>query len=154
MIPLDNKDKEILTLAQGDLPVKARPFDEWAKQLGMDVNDLLERLERLRREGIIRDIKAILRHRDVGFACGAMVAWAVPAKRVDSIGSRIAENDFVTHCYERPAFGHYNVFSMIHGHSIKDVEDVVAEISSSVGIEDYQVFWSVKELKKSSMKYF
>jgi len=31
---------------------------------------------------------------------------------------------------------------------------VVRELSSQIGIPDFQVFWSVRELKKSSMKYF
>ena len=154
MIPLDNKDKAILALAQGDLPIQKRPFDAWATYLGMDVLELLKRLDRLRNEGIIREIKAILRHQNAGFSCGAMVAWAVPEGLVDEIGNKIAENIFVTHCYERPAFGLYNVFSMIHGRSTVEVENVIGEISSDTGIGDYQVFWSVKELKKTSMEYF
>ncbi|MBN2298117.1 MAG: Lrp/AsnC family transcriptional regulator [Deltaproteobacteria bacterium] len=154
MIPLDSKDKAILALAQGDLPIQKRPFDAWASQLGMDVHELLERLDRLRDKGIIRDIKAVLRHQSAGFSRGAMVAWAVPEGMVDEIGSRIADNTLVTHCYERPAFSPYNIFSMIHGRSQAEVEGVIAEIASATGINDYQVFWSVKELKKTSRKYF
>jgi len=34
------------------------------------------------------------------------------------------------------------------------VEGVIAAISRVTGIEGYRVFWSEKELKKTSMNYF
>ena len=73
---------------------------------------------------------------------------------VEEFGYKIAGSERVTHCYERPAFGEYNVFSMVHGRSDDDVMQVLKEISAAVGIDRYKVFWSVQELKKSSMKYF
>lgn len=154
MTELDGRDKAILRLAQGDLPVQERPFDAWASALGMEADELLERLKGLREKGIIRDIKAVLRHRSAGFSRGAMVAWAVSEDRVDEIGRKIAENAFVTHCYERPAFSPYNVFSMINGRSTEEVEGVIADIVTATGVKDYRVFWSEKELKKTSMNYF
>ena len=154
MKPLDDKDRAILALAQGDLPILERPFAIWADQLGMEVSELLGRLKQLKQKGIIRDIKAVLRHKSAGFASGAMVAWAVPEDLVEEIGYKIAGSERVTHCYERPAFGEYTVFSMIHGRSDDDVIQVLEEISAAVGISAYKIFWSVQELKKSSMKYF
>jgi len=151
---LDDKDRAILTLAQGDLPIEERPFDVWADQLDLDVHELLGRLEQLKQEGVIRDIKAILRHKSAGFSSGAMVAWAVPEDKIEEIGPEIANSARVTHCYERPAFGEYTVFSMVHGRSDDDVVQVLEEIAAAVGIDRYKVFWSVQELKKSSMKYF
>jgi DNA-binding Lrp family transcriptional regulator len=151
---LDLKDREILALAQGDLPVEERPFDVWAKQLGMDVDELLERLKKLKQEGIIRDIKGVLRHHKAGFSSNAMVIWAVPEDRIDEIGEKIAGSESVSHCYERPGFGKYNVFSMVHGRSDFETSQLISELASATGIDQYKVFWSVQELKKSSMKYF
>lgn len=151
---LDRKDREILALAQGDLPVEERPFDVWAKQLGIEVDELLERMKKLRQEGIIREIKGILRHHKAGFCSGAMVIWAVPEERIEEIGEKIADSDSVSHCYERPGFGKYNIFSMVHGRSDSETSRVISKIASATGIDQYKVFWSMKELKKSSMKYF
>jgi DNA-binding Lrp family transcriptional regulator len=151
---LDRKDREILTLAQGDLPVEKRPFDVWAKQLDMDVGELLERMKKLKQEGILREIKGVLRHHKAGFSSGAMVIWAVPEDRIEEIGEKIADRDSVSHCYERPGFGKYNVFSMVHGRSDSETSQLISEIASATGIDQYKVFWSVQELKKSSMKYF
>jgi len=154
MINLDETDKAILALAQGDLPLDARPFDIWAHELDMEVTELLARLKRLKELGIIRDFKAIILHQRAGIESNAMVAWAIPDKKVDELGALLAQHENVTHCYERPDFGKYNVFSMIHNISNDEVMKIIKELAIKIGINDYQVFWSERELKKTSMKYF
>jgi siroheme decarboxylase len=151
---IDKIDKAILSLAQGDLPVSVRPFDEWAAQLQIPVEEVISRLNAMKVQGVIRDIKAILRHTRVGVSANAMVVWAIPEDRVEELGRRIASREEVSHCYERVGFNPYTVFSMIHGSSREHVEKVIQELSDEIGIPDFQVFWSIKELKKSSMKYF
>ncbi|MBN1634924.1 MAG: Lrp/AsnC family transcriptional regulator [Deltaproteobacteria bacterium] len=154
MINLDETDKAILALAQGDLPLDSRPFDIWARELGMEVTELLDRLKRLKEMGIIRDFKAIILHQKAGIDANAMVAWAIPDEKVDELGELLARHENVTHCYERPDFGKYNVFSMIHNTDKDEVMKIIKELASKIGIDDYQVFWSERELKKTSMKYF
>jgi DNA-binding Lrp family transcriptional regulator len=151
---LDHIDEALLALAQGDLKVCARPYEEWAARLGIPVDEVISRLHALKERGIIREMKAILRHVKAGFKANAMVLWAVPADRVDELGSRIASAASVSHCYEREGFGRYNVFSMIHARSDDEVMEAVSAIAHATGIDDYQIFWSLTELKKSSMKYF
>ena len=151
---LDTIDMALLALAQGDVSVCERPFDEWARKLGIPAEEVVSRLKALKEGGVIREIKTILRHAQAGFTANAMVAWAVPEERVDEFGPKIASSESVSHCYEREGFGCYTVFSMIHGRSRKHVMEVIHEISSQLAIDDYRVFWSIKELKKSSMKYF
>lgn len=151
---LDETDKAILSLAQGDLPVSVRPYDEWAGQLGIPTDELLRRLKALKERGVIRDIKAILRHSRIGVSANAMVVWAVPQERIDHLGKIIASSKEVSHCYERVGFEPYTLFSMIHGRSKEAVEKLVQDLAAETGIKDYQVYWSLKEFKKSSMKFF
>ncbi len=154
MIELSELDRKILALAQGDLDICERPFDGWAEQLGISVDELLERLRELKRTGVIRDFKAILRHQRSGFRANAMVTWAVPPDDIDRVGYALAESKAVTHCYERPAYGRYSIFSMVHGRSREELEQIVKELAGQVGIDDYQLHWSERELKKTSMQYF
>lgn len=150
---IDRIDKKLLELVQDDLPAGKRPFDAWAKALGIEPGELISRLELLRRRGIIRSVKAILRHRQAGFSSGAMVVWAVPGDQVDRVGLELASRQEISHCYERPGFGEYNLFSMIHGRTDDEVLRIIGEISSAHGIGKYRVYWSLRELKKSSMNY-
>jgi len=151
---LDKTDKAILALAQGDLPISVRPYDEWAGQLGIPVDELLRRLNALKDQGVIRDIKAILRHSRVGVSANAMVVWAVPQEHIEELGKKIASREEVSHCYERVGFEPYTLFSMIHGGSKEAVEKLVKDLAAEIGIKDYRVYWSMKEFKKSSMKFF
>ncbi|HVN72383.1 MAG TPA: Lrp/AsnC family transcriptional regulator [Desulfomonilia bacterium] len=151
---LDDRDRAILALAQGDLSICEEPFDEWSGKLGIPVEEIISRLQALKEKGVIRYMKAILRHKQAGFTANAMVVWAVPEPRVDEIGEKIASAAAVSHCYEREGFGRYTIFSMIHARSRDEIMKTLSTIARSVGIDDYQVFWSIKELKKSSMRYF
>jgi siroheme decarboxylase len=151
---LDDIDKDLLALAEGDVDVSERPFDAWAGELGIPVEEVISRLQTLKQAGVIRAVKAVLRHRQAGFTSNAMVVWSVPESQVDVIGPKIASFHAVSHCYERSGFGNYNVFSMIHARSDDEVMEAVSTIAHAVGISDYQIFWSLRELKKTSMRYF
>lgn len=146
-------DRKLLEFVQDDLPAGKRPFDAWAKALGIEPEELISRLELLNQRGIIRSVKAILRHRKAGFSSGAMVVWAVPEDQVDRIGRELACRQEISHCYERPGFGEFNLFSMIHGRTDDGVLRIIRDISSALNIGRYRVYWSLRELKKSSMNY-
>jgi len=151
---LDELDKAILGLAQGDLPLEETPYDIWAAELGIEPDELLKRLAALKASGFIRDFKAILRHRQAGMQANAMVVWAVPEARVEEVGRLLAEEPAVTHCYERPAFGEFALFSMLHARSVPELQAVIERIAQRIGINRFKVYESVRELKKSSMRYF
>lgn len=151
---LDDIDKALIALAEGDLDVCERPFDSWADTIGIPVGEVISRLQALKRTGVIREVKAILRHARAGFTANAMVVWSVPEALVDEMGPRIAADSSVSHCYARSGFGPYTVFSMIHGKTADGIMETVNAISRETGIDDYQVFWSVREMKKTSMRYF
>lgn len=133
--------------------LEKRPFNAWANELGIGDCELVERLKALKHQGVMREMKAILRHKTAGFPSNAMVVWSVPEQKIDETGNEIARRDEVSHCYERPGFGRYTIFSMIHGRSEAEVEAAIHEIASSLQITEYKVYWSARELKKSSMIY-
>jgi siroheme decarboxylase len=151
---IDDVDKAILALAERDLDVCERPFDAWAGKIGISVKEVVSRLQALKQEGVIREVKAILRHTQAGFTANAMVAWSVPEPSVDEVGQKIASFPVVSHCYERRGFGRFNIFSMIHARTDDEIRETVDSIVQATGINDYQIFRSIKELKKTSMMYF
>ena len=62
----------------------------------------------------------------------------------------------VSHCYQRPTYPDwpYSVFSMVHGRSVEECEDVLAAISRSTGITEYISLYSTREYKKTRVRYF
>ena len=150
---LDVIDRAILAHVQGDMELGERPFDALAESLGISGEEVVSRLRSLKEKGVIREVKAVLRHREAGFSANAMVVWAVPQSLVDEIGPRIASCPAVSHCYEREGFDPYTVFSMIHARSKEDIIRTVEDIVSLTGIKDHRIYWSVREFKKTSMRY-
>ncbi len=153
---IDEIDKKIIKLIQGDLPLDERPFAVMAEKIGLSEEIFIARIRELKKRGVIRRFGATLRHQKAGFSSNAMAAWLVPDKRVEEIGAIMAEFKEVTHCYQRKPRKDwkYNLYTMIHGNNREQCFRIALRISESTGINEYKLLFSEKEFKKTSMEYF
>lgn len=153
---LTDKDKVLVKHLQEDLPTSLNPFSDLAKELDMDVGDVIAYTQRLMDNSVMRRLGAILVHRKAGFTSNAMGVWIAPEEKVREIGAKMAEFQEVSHCYQRPVLPDwpYNLFTMIHGQSDQECQQIMASISEVTEVKDYALLFSYKELKKSSMRYF
>jgi DNA-binding Lrp family transcriptional regulator len=148
-------DKSIVALLQGDLRLESRPFQGLAEQLHISEQEIVERIIKMQQKGILRRWGAILRHQQAGYLANAMVAWKVKATQADEVGKMLSGFDNISHCYLRkvPNSFPYNLFTMVHAQSDKELQQLVSEISRVTNLNDYIVIKSLKEYKKASMKY-
>lgn len=156
MAELSEIDKKIVRVLQGDFPLVADPYAELAKQVGISKEEFLERAQAMKQEHLYRKMGAVLAHRKAGFKSNVLVAWQVPEERVEAVCKKMSEHPRVSHCYDRntaPGW-QYNVYTMVHGHSREECEQIVAELAKQTGIEKRAMLYTVKEWKKTSMKYF
>lgn len=153
---IDELDKKVIGMIQGDLPVDERPFAAMAKKLGISEDLFLERIRSLKDRGIIRRFGATLRHQEAGFNSNAMVAWVVPEERIEQVGNSIAQHREVTHCYQRrpQKDWKYNLYTMVHGSDKEECFQIARRLSLETGIKEYTLLFSEKEFKKTSMAYF
>ena len=153
---IDEIDKKIIRLIQGDLPLDPRPFAVIADEIGISEPECIERVQTLKEKGVIRRFGATLRHQEAGFSANAMVVWVVPDHRVAEVGRHLSGFREVTHCYQRlPGKDWpYNLYTMVHGDSKEACFRIARRMSRSVGIKDYTLLFSEKEFKKTSMEYF
>jgi len=153
---IDEIDKKVIGLIQGDLPLDKRPFATMAKKIDLTEEEFLSRVKDLKKQGIVRRFGATLRHQEAGFSSNAMVAWVVPDGRVDEAGGLLSKFPEVTHCYERrpQKDWQYNLYTMIHGNDRDLCIQIAERMSRSVGIDQYVLLFSEKEFKKTSMEYF
>ncbi|MEI7589957.1 MAG: Lrp/AsnC family transcriptional regulator [Deltaproteobacteria bacterium] len=152
---INHKDKSVLRLVQGDIPLTSEPFASIAQELGISEETVLSLLTSLKETGVIKRFGALVKHQAAGFQQNAMVVWAIPDERIKEVGRQLATIAEISHCYERtPAFeGKYNIFSMIHLQT-GDMQTFVQEIAKSLQIIDYQILASEQEFKKKSREYF
>jgi len=150
--------REILAIRelQEDLPSEPAPFDPMAARMGITPEDLFAVAAELTRRGHLRRFAAVLHHRNAGFRANAMGVWKVPESRTDEVGAMMGSVRGVSHCYLRPTYPDwpYNIFTMVHGRTVKECEEILGSISQATGITDFAQLYSTKEYKKTRVRYF
>lgn len=153
---LSQRDIALVRAFQSDLPLLGRPFAALAQKLGMEEGEVVAWLRQMKQTGVIRRFGAMLRHRRAGVRGNAMVVWRVPPERAAEAGEAMARLPQVTHCYQRsplPDFP-YTHYTMVHAATPAQCQAVVAEMAQELGLSDYQVLVTERELKRSSPVYF
>jgi DNA-binding Lrp family transcriptional regulator len=153
---LSDIERKVLAVLQGGFPRSQTPFKDMAKQVGIGTEQLLAILERWKQEGKVRRLGSIIDHFKVGLSGGAMVIWQVEPQRVEQVGAMFAGFKEVSHAYERSMAENwpFNLYTMVHGADIREVEQTVQRMSRACGVSNYRILTTEKELKKVPPTYF
>ncbi len=153
---VDERDKTVIRALQEDLPIVARPFQTMAERIGLDEDQLFDVARSLQERGFMRRMAAILYHRRAGFRANGMGVWAVPEEDVIRIGEQMGSFANVSHCYRRPTYPDwpYNVFTMVHGQSAEQCEEVLQAIARTTGVTEYISLYSTREYKKTRTQFY
>ena len=159
--PVTARDRAVIGALQGDTEVRPDYFAGLAEKLGMKEWDLLSTLELWRRNGRLKRIGLLLRHRAAGWTANGMCCWKVSGDTT-AVGRALADHGEVTHCYERPEAPNfpYNLFAMVHACSVEDAQAQYARLHATVvrTVADAEpasvMLLSTREYKKTSMTFF
>lgn len=154
---LDAVDRQIVAATQGGLPLVPEPYRAVAERLGIDEAEVLDRLARLLKTGIVRRIGAVPNHYRLGLVANGMTVWDVEDEAVDRLGAAVGALAFVTHCYRRPRalpVWPFNLFAMVHGTTRDEVEAKRAEIAALLGaaVRASDILYSTRILKKTGLR--
>ncbi len=130
---MDELDRRIVLATQGGLPLVARPYAQVASRVGTSEAEVRDRLREMLARGAVRRIGAVPNHYALGYTANAMSVWNIDDTRVDDVGERVGELEFVTHCYRRPRRlpdWPYNLFAMVHATSRAAAQAQVAAIAA------------------------
>jgi DNA-binding Lrp family transcriptional regulator len=156
--PYDEDDIALIRALQGPMAAVERPYDEAAAELGLDTDELLERLRGMVDRKVLRRVAAILYHRRAGFSANGMGVWKVPENEILEVGGRMASFRGISHCYQRPTYEDwpYSVFTMAHGRSKQECDAILDSIAEECGIgsEGRATLYSSTEYKKIRLHYF
>ncbi|HEY8217211.1 MAG TPA: Lrp/AsnC family transcriptional regulator [Acidimicrobiia bacterium] len=154
----DLTDLEVATIrvVQEDLPLLERPFAAQAETIGCSEADVLDALASFMDRKLMRRFAAVMNHRSAGYKANAMGVWAVPEAQLEEVGPKMAGFARVSHCYRRPVYEDwpYSVFTMVHGMNARECEETIAAIRDETGVDEHALLWSVKEYKKTRVRYF
>ena len=174
---LSDADRTRIRTACDDIPHTLTPFKDW----GVSCDELREDLaaKRMRRFGaILRHQDAgfpcnamvcfrIDERRETGDEYGSAGSQILcHPERFDDViqngaavqkaGSILALNPHISHCYERPSFEKfpYNLYAMMHAQTPEELDSYIKDAVALLGNPEYVVLHSVRELKKTSFKFF
>jgi len=133
MESLDSVDRVVLNRIQSDFPITAQPFKTIAEELGLDEDDVLSRIVRLKELGIIRRIGGNFVPGKLGFV-STLCAAKVPPDKVDVFADTVNQYPGVTHNYLRE--NEYNVWFTFISPSMEEIEANLTKISRDTGITD------------------
>lgn len=154
---LTDVEKSILAAAQGDLPRSMTPFADIAAQCGTSEEEVLRLLKKLRESGAIRRFGASLRHYKTAWTHNVMAAWIATPEEADLYAPKAAELRTISHIYYRPSPGPdwpYTLYTMIHGRDEAECRATVQALLDIWPMRNYAFLPTIKELKKTSMRYF
>jgi DNA-binding Lrp family transcriptional regulator len=122
----DELDNQILNMLQNNFPVSLTPYTDMAVQLGIEEEEMINRIKVLREDGIIRRIGGIVDSRALGFY-STLCACQVPDQRVDEVGEIISSYPQVTHNYVRDHHD-YNIWFTLTAESEELALSIIAEM--------------------------
>ncbi len=130
---MDDEDRRILNRIQSDFPVTPRPYAAIAEELGLEENDVLNRVRRLKAIGIIRRIGGNCSPDKLGYV-STLCAAKVPEDGIDFFTEVVNRFPGVTHNYLRES--RYNIWFTIIAPTVDDIEDHLSVISRDTGVTD------------------
>jgi siroheme decarboxylase len=100
MADIDVRDREVLALLQSEVPLASTPYALVGQALDMSEKEVIKRIERLKREGVIRRICGHFDARMLGYRT-CLVAARVDPERIEQSAAAINLHPAVTQNYQR-----------------------------------------------------
>jgi DNA-binding Lrp family transcriptional regulator len=129
---MDADDRRLLNRIQSNFPVSPQPFETIGRELGMSEAEVLDRLGRLKRDGLIRRIGGNFSPEKLGFV-STLCAARVPEAEVDRFAAIVNRYAGVTHNYLRA--NSYNVWFTFIAPSMDEIEANLAAIRAATGVD-------------------
>lgn len=100
MQDIDQRDRELLGALQDEIPLVSTPFAVVGQIIDMSEKEVIKRTERLKREGLVRQVSAQFDPRAVGYR-SCLVAARVQPERIDAAAAVINAHPGVSQNYRR-----------------------------------------------------
>ncbi len=130
---LDDIDKAIVNRIQSEFPITSRPYLAVANELDLTEQEVLDRVVRLKKAGIIRRIGGNFVPGKLGFV-STLCAARVPADKVENFAEVVNCYPGVTHNYQRD--NEYNVWFTFISSSMDEIEANLKNIAEETGVSD------------------
>ena len=137
-------DREILNYVQEDIPLCPAPFKAISERLGIEEENLIERVKELKEKGVIRRFAARINHRKLGFK-STLMALKIAEDKIETTAKEIVKYKEVTHCYLRK--GEYNIWFVFISSEEEKIKMFLNELAERFGKDNIMNFNTRKQFK-------
>lgn len=129
---MDDTDRRLVNALLGGFPVEERPFAPVARQLGIAEAEIIERLARLRAEGVLTRFGPLYDAERLGGAV-TLCAMQVPLPRFEEVAAIVNAFPEVAHNYERRHA--LNMWFVLAVERPEKIAPTLARIEAATGLE-------------------
>lgn len=133
---MDAIDTAILNIIQEKFPLVQRPFAEIGERVGISESECLERVKRLKEEGIIRRLGGVFDSPAMGMV-STLCAMTVPEEDVDMVAAIVNAYPEVTHNYLRSHS--LNMWFTVTASDEERKQQIINEIENKSGCRVYSM---------------
>ncbi|MEA2162409.1 MAG: siroheme decarboxylase [Thermoanaerobaculia bacterium] len=149
MQEIDQRDRELLGALQSEIPLVSTPFALVGQAIDMSEKEVLKRIERLKREGLLRHLAAQFDARALGYR-SCLVAAKVDPERIDDAAASINAHPGVTQNYRRN--NDFNLWFTIavSPSSLLGLNRTIDILGDEAGCETVRALPTLRQFKGSS----
>jgi len=141
---LEQIDKQILNVIQTAFPLVEEPYRAIGDQVGVSQEEVIRRIELMKRRNIVRQISAIFDSRRLGYR-STLVAMRFPSERLDRAARHISRHPGVSHNYSRDY--HFNLWFTLTLPPGSDLEETVERMAEETGAEAARMMPAIRLFK-------
>lgn len=133
---MDEVDRAIVNQLQKGFPLSERPYAEVAAKLGIEENELLNRLKRLLDEKVLSRFGPMYDVEKLGGAF-SLVAMKVPSDQYDQVAEVVNSYPQVAHNYQREH--ELNMWYVLATESVQQIDKINQDIEQRTGLKVFNM---------------
>ena len=141
---MDDMDRLIINEIQSDFPIHPRPFEVLGARLNLSGAEVMERIQALKQEGVIRRIGGNFNSKRLNFS-STLCAAKVPDENLDQFVETVNSYSGVTHNYLRKH--EYNVWFTFIGPDMAYIDQALKTICKTTGVTEIRNLPALKTFK-------
>ena len=142
---MDLTDRKLLNLIQSKFPMVERPYQELGEELEIGEEEVISRLDELKRQNVVRQISAIFDTRRLGYKT-TLVAFAYEPDKLNAGALFINRHPGVSHNYAREG-SYYNLWFTLAVPPDGDLQGTVEWMAQETGALNFRVMPTLRFFK-------
>lgn len=141
---MDLTDRHLLNIIQSAFPLVEEPYRDLGNQLEISEADAIERIRKLKKGNVVRQISAIFDTRRLGYKT-TLVAMRFPPETLDKCARVINQHPGVSHNYARN--GNFNLWFTLAVPPSDSLEETIEDMAKRTGAEGFRIMSTIRFFK-------